>query len=90
MEARLVGRDVRRDLVARVVFEVRLRKQLRDLQRRLHVPEGSREDELIAGGRELADDALGVRGGGNAFDEGGFHLCAEGFLDFLAAEIVLV
>src|SRR5690242_18919811 len=89
MKARIVLRDVRRDLVPGVVLEVNLGKQRRDLQRRLHVAEGRGEDELIAGGRELADDALRIRGSGNTFDKSRLDLGADRFLDLLAAEIVL-
>ncbi len=90
MEARFVRGDVRRNLVTGVVFEMRFGKELRHLQRGLHIPERGGEDELIACGGELADDTLGVRGRGHVLDESGFHLGAEGLLDFLASQIVLV
>ncbi len=90
MEPGFVRGDVRRDLVTGVVLEVGFGKELRDLERGLHVAERRREDELIAGGGELTDDALRVRGRRDVLDEGGFHLGAEGFLDLPAPEIVLI
>jgi hypothetical protein len=50
---------------------------LRDLQRRLHVAEAGREDQLVAGGHEVADDALGVRPLGHVLDEGRLHARTE-------------
>ena len=85
-----IGRHVLVALVAGGVLEMHVRVFLGDLQRRLHVAERRREDQLVAGARELLDRAFGVRAFADILEERGFDLVAE-FLDHLeAAEVVLV
>ena len=90
VEARVVGADVLRALVAGRVLELHLREGRRDLDRRVHVAERGREDEVVAALRELADHALGVRALGHALDVLGRDLRAERLLHLLAADVVLV
>ena len=88
VEAGVVDRDVRRGLVAGGVLELDVRELLRDLDRRVHVAERGGEDQLVAGGGELADHALGVRALRDVLDEGGLDLVAERLLHCLAADVV--
>ena len=63
---------------------------LRDLQRRVHVAERGREDQLVAGAGELLDRALGVRTFADVLEKGGLDLVAELLHHRLAAELVLI
>ena len=63
---------------------------LRDLQRRIHVAERGREDQLVAGAGQLFDRTLGVRAFADVFEIGGFDLVAEFLDDRLAADLVLI
>ena len=62
---------------------------LGDLEGRFHEAERGGEDQAMAGARKLLDGALGI-GLRHALHVGRLDLVAEGFLDGLAADIVLV
>src|SRR5207249_7222885 len=76
-------------LVSSRMLELRSRKLLGDLERRIHVAERRREDELIAALRELAYDTLGVGTLGYVLDVLGRHLAPECLFHLLAPAIVL-
>ncbi len=90
VKARFIGHHIRRGLEARGVAEAHFRKQLGDLQRRFHVAERCRVDQIVARRGQLADDALRIGGCGNVIDEGGLHFRAQSFFQRSPAQIVLV
>ena len=77
VQARRIGRHVLVALVAGGVLEMHVRIFLRDLQRRVHVAERGREDQLVAGAHQLLDGALGVGTFGDVLEIGGLDLVAE-------------
>jgi hypothetical protein len=85
-----IGRHVLVALVAGGVLEMHVRIFLGDLQRRLHVAERGREDQLVAGARQLLDRAFGVRAFADILEERGFDLVAEFLEHGEAPEVVLV
>ncbi len=87
--ARVGGGDVGRGLVAGDGFEFHIGEVARHAQRGLHVAEAGREDDLVAGGSEVADHALGVRALGHVLDIGRAHLRPQGRLDGAAPFVVL-
>ena len=89
MEFGGVGGHVVGTLVARRMFELDARKLLGDAQGRLHVAEGGREDQLVAGAGELLDGAVAV-GLGHILEEGGLHLVLERLFHGDAALIMLI
>src|SRR5882724_51495 len=90
VEADVVGGDVVGPLVAGGVLELHIREVLGHLEGRVHEAEGGGEDDAMAGRRQLADHALGVRPLLDAFDIGGLHLVAQGRFHRLAAIVMLV
>ena len=88
--ARRIGRHVLVALVAGSVLEMHVRVFLRDLQRRIHVAEGRREDQLVAGAHQLLDGALGVGTLRDVLEIGGLDLVAEFFYERLTRVVVLV
>jgi hypothetical protein len=58
------------------MLEMHLRKRGGDLDRRIHVAEGRREDQVVARLREIANHALGIRPFRDAFDVFGGDLSA--------------
>jgi len=90
VEARVVDADVLRRLVPGRMLEVDVRKLLRDLDRRIHVAERSREDQLMPRLGELADHALGVGTFRHALDELRRHLPREVLFRREARDVVLV
>ena len=71
VEARQIGRDVIGALVAGRVLELHVLELLGDLDGRVHEAEGGGEDQVVAVGGQLADDAFGVRPLAYALDEAG-------------------
>ncbi len=63
---------------------------LGDLQRRVHVAERRREDQLVAGADQLLDRALGVGTFRHVFEIGGLDLVAEFLHQRLAGELMLI
>src|SRR3546814_4337556 len=63
---------------------------LGDAHRGVHEADEGGEDQLVARGRELADDAVGIRPLVDALDIGGLHLVAEVILDGAAGDVVAV
>ena len=88
--SRRIGRHVLVALVAGGVLEMHVRIFLGDLQRRIHVAERRREDQLVAGADQLLDGALGVGALGHVFEIGGLDLVAEFLHQRLAGELVLI
>ena len=76
-------------LVAGDGLELHVGEVLRHLERGLHVAKAGREDDLVAGGRQVADHTLGIGTLGHVLDKGGFHLRAQRRLDGFAAFFVL-
>ena len=60
------------------------------LQHRLHVAEGSRENEVVPLARQLVDDPLRVGAFRHILDEGNFDFPAEGLFNRLPPQVVLV
>ncbi|MGY4462318.1 hypothetical protein ACVWYI_006278 [Bradyrhizobium sp. LB13.1] len=85
-----VGRHVRIALVAGRVLEMHVRVFLRDLQRRIHIAERRREDQLVAGADELLDGPLGVGTFRHVFQIGGLNLVAELLHQRLACQLMLI
>ena len=85
-----IGRHVGVALVAGGVLEMHVGIFLGDFQRRLHIAERGREDQLVAGARQLLDRALGVRTFADILQERGFDLVAEFLEHGEASEVVLV
>jgi hypothetical protein len=67
-----------------------VRELLRDLDRRVHVAERRREDQLMSRLRKLAYHALGVGAFRHAFDELRRDLCTESLFHREARDVVLV
>ena len=88
--ARVGDGDIGRRLVAGDRFESHVREVLRHFQRRLHVAEAGREDQLVALLRQVADHAFGVRALGHVLDIARLDLAAECGLHRLPAFFVLV
>ena len=55
----------------------------------LHVAKAGGEDDLVAGGSQVADHAFGIGTFGHVLDKGGLHLIAQRGLDGLAAFVML-
>jgi hypothetical protein len=90
VEARVVDREIVGGLVAGAVLELDVRELLGDAHGRVHEAERGREHDVVAGGGELTDHALGVGPFADVLDEGGRDLIAERRLDVLAPDLVPV
>ena len=90
VEARVVGREVLRRLVAGGVQEGDLGELAGDALDVVHVAEAGGEHDLAAAGGELADHALGVGALGDVLDVARLDLAAERLFHLLAALVVLV
>src|ERR1700682_2384222 len=85
-----IGRHVLVALVAGGVLEMHVGIFLGHLQRRLHVAERGREDQLVAGAHQLFDRTLGIRTFADVLEERRLDLVTE-FLDHgLARQFMLV
>ena len=71
------------------MLELHVREFLRDLEKRIHVAEARREDELVALLREVAQHAFGVGVFGNVLKRRHLNLVAELGFDGLAGDVVL-
>jgi hypothetical protein len=71
------------------VLEIRLRKLLGNLDRRIHVTKRRRENQLIAALCELANHALGVGALRHVFHVLGDDLAIERLFHFPARGVVL-
>ena len=87
---RRIGRHVLVALVAGGVLEMHVGIFLGDLQRRVHVAERGREDQLVAGADQLLDGALGVGAFRHVLEIGGLDLVAEFLHQRLARQFVLI
>ena len=85
-----ISRHVFGALVAGSVLEMNLGIFLRHLQRRFHVTERRREDQLVAGARQLFDRPLGVGAFADIFEVGGLDLVAEFLDECQTGEVMLV
>ena len=72
------------------MFEFHVGKIGRDLQGRVHEPEGGREDDVVTGLGKLPDHPFGVRALGDVLDKRRFDLVAECRIDGLPALVVAV
>src|SRR5664279_879192 len=72
------------------MLELGVGKRLRDLDRRIPVPERGREDEVVPRDRKLADHALGIGALGHVLNIFRRDLAAQRLFHFLAAEVVLI
>ena len=90
VEARIVGREVLRRLVAGGVQEGDVGELAGDALDVVHVAEAGGEHDLAAAGGELADHALGVGALGDVLDVARLDPASERLLELLAALVVLV
>ena len=81
--------DVFSGLVARRMLELDVRELLRNLENGIHVAERSREDELVALLREVAQNAFSVGVLGDVFDRRHLDLVAELRFRSAAGDVVL-
>ena len=87
---RVGGRDIGCGLVAGDRLELDVGKVFGDLQRRLHVAEARREDELVALSRQVANYAFGIGAFGHVLDVGCLDLAAQRNFHCLTALVVLM
>ena len=87
--ARVGSGHIGRGLVAGDGLELHVWIVLRHLERGLHVAKAGRENDLVAGGGQVADHALGVGPFSHVLDKRGLHLVAQRGLDGFAAFVML-
>jgi len=90
VKAGRIGRNVVRTFVACCVLKLHIREFLGDVDGRVHIAKGGREDHLVTRKRHLGHHALSISPFRHTFNEGCFYLIAIGFNDRLAAFVMLV